>query len=308
MIKTAKKIFAAVMAMTVAAVLSVCANAALLETPTVEGSFIGGVNADGSMTVVVDIVSGNGKDKSVNYVLKGDALQREFWNRSDAYVEVDLTLETDTDTVTAIIPAFAKGWSWVDPSVWGTALEYGKTITIREPLSTYYTEFKNKDPMLIRVQFTSSSPEMETVQISLSGIRFVGVEDNSAEDTTTTTTTTTTIATTTLPEESEDVADDPVESVETAEQPGTEENSESEPAVTTASSASDNNDKDSGTQTEATSSVNDGTKATSTRAPANIQSDDTSIVGVIVVIVIVAVVVVAGAVVGYIIYRKKKYY
>ncbi|MGN0686634.1 MAG: hypothetical protein ACI4KA_00845 [Oscillospiraceae bacterium] len=305
MIKTAKNIFAALMAMTVAAVLSVCANAALLEPPTVEGELIGGVNDDGSMTIVLSLVAGTNTDKSVNYVLKGEALEREFWNRSDAYVEVDLTLETESDTVSAIIPAFAKGWKWVNPSVWGTQLKVGQTVTIREPLSTYYTEFKNNDPMVIRVQFVSSSPEMENVQISMSGIRFVGVEDSSAE---VTTTTTTTIATTTLPEESEDIADDPVESVETAEQPGTEENSESEPAVTTASSASDNNDKDSGTQTEATSSVNDGTKATSTRAPANVQSEDTSIVGVIVVIVIVAVVVVAGAVVGYIIYRKKKYY
>ncbi|MBE6901665.1 MAG: hypothetical protein E7478_04265, partial [Ruminococcaceae bacterium] len=161
MLKTVRKLFAVALAMAMMVVLSATSFADLVSVPRyadVDGEVVDGViGADGSMSVVVEVTEGDNASKSINYYLKGAALDGEFWNRSDAYVEVDLTLETESSTVFAILPAFAENWKWVNPSVWGTMLKYGQTVTIREPLSTYYTSFKTAKPMLIRIQIGSNS-------------------------------------------------------------------------------------------------------------------------------------------------------
>lgn len=300
---------------------AVSAYADLVSIPRkadVDCEVIGSIAADGAMTVKAEVMAE--VSQSINYTIKGDALDPEFWNQSDAYVEIDLTLETESSTVFAILPAFGKGWKWVNPSVWDTKLQYGKTVTLREPLSTYYSSFKEADPMTIRLQIGSTATSTETVQISVSGLRFVGVGSTpatttttaattttTAATTTTEATTTTTAATTTTPAEAEPVVTEPEESEPAdteATEPTESEPEESKPADTTASQTTSEESKAEAT-TAATSPST--TKPATTFASA--ESDDPgSPVGMIIVIVIVAVVITAGAIVGYTIYKKKKYY
>ncbi len=318
MLKMARRLFAVTMAVVMVLTLAVGASAAYISKTTTDGKMVGAAASDGACTVTVDIVGGDGNDKVIYFDLTGDAVTNEFWNNSSAYVELDVTLETDTSTISAIMPGCTSNWGWVSPATWGNALVYGKTVTIREDFMTYYNNgFSSQKPLQLRLQIISTATEMETVQISVSGLRFVGVDSAPAVTTTTAATTTTAepVMTTpaepvmTTPAEDADV-DAPVEDETSAEDTPAEDVPPAEdetPAATTTSAATTKApEKDDTSAVENTTAAT--TAATTTRAAANVKSDETSVVGMIVVIVIVAVVIIAGAVVGYIIYKKKKYY
>lgn len=316
MLRKVRKLGALLLALTMVFVLALGTGAAYYTTPTaanIDGKVIGTITDD-AITASFDIVPGGAM--SINFMLSGDALTSEFWNNSGAYVEVDVTMNTDGDQVYACLPGFTSSWGWVNPTDWNGLLSNGKTITVREPFSTYYSGgFNNEKPQLIRVQLYTNSTETQNVEVTVSGLRFVGVGD--APETTTTVATTTTPEpeeTTTAPVEEETEA--PVEDDEPVDEPAdTEEpvDTEDEPeetttAATTTTSKTEEEDSDrpitTTTQPNQTTTPAASTAATTTGA-SDVGGD--SFAGPIVIIVIV-VVVIAAAAVGFIIYRKKKFY
>lgn len=316
--KRIRRISAVLFALTMVFVLTVGAAAAFVTTPKkgdIEGTIIGDITADG-FTVSMDLTAD--KPKSIQYYLTGDALNSEFWNRTDAYVEIDITLNSDSSSVYAVLPAFTTDWSWVNPSVWDTYLKKGSTVTLREPLSVYYNSFSEKKPLLLRLQICTNA-ESETVEITTSAIRFVGVDD--VEDTTDTGTGTgddsSTVETTpaeTQPEDTEPEESQPEESDPEESEPEESDPEESEPEQTTITAATTSKPADDTAEDDRPVTTTTAPSQTTTRAP--VVQDNTNaadgdpgdITGIVIVIVIVAVVVIVGGVVGFIIYRKKKYY
>ncbi len=311
MLRKAKKLGAVLMALTMIFVLAISAGAAYFNTPKaidVDGTVVGTATAE-SVTASLELVKD--KARSINFYVTGDALEPEFWNNSNAYVEVDITLNTDAvNPVTAVLPGFTSTWGWVNPTSWNGQLSYGKTVTLREPLSTYYKGgFKDDGPLLVRVQIYNESADAEAVEVTVSNIRIVGLDDAPVATTTTTEATTTTAA----PEESTPVestpddTDAPVEDDEPVDVPATDEAGEpadDEPEKTTPASTST-------TVKPEESTAATTTKATTTAATTKpVSSDDSGEAGIAgpVVIIVIVVLVIAGGVVGVIIYRKKKFY
>jgi|GEM_PF-5995591 len=296
MFKKMRKLSAVLLALTMMLALAVSAYAdsSVFKTPAkndIDCSVVGDISADG-FTIKADVMTD--VSKSINYYIQGDGLDPEYWNDPDAYVEIDLTLKSDSSTVYAIMPAFTADWSWVNPSVWDSYLKEGKTVTLREPLTTFYTGFEDSTPLLIRVQIGSNAAELETVEIEVGAIRIAGadsapVEDDSPDDTS-----------------SDDSASDD-ESVPDEESTTDEESSsapaeESEPDEESSSASSDSSDAvSSTTSTSAPASSN-------TSSGSGSGSTDDGGATIVVIIIIVAVVVIGGVVAGVIIYRKKKYY
>ncbi len=313
MLRKARKFGAMLMALTMIFVLSLGAGAAYYNTPTaanIDGKVIGTITDD-AITASYEIVPGGAM--SVNFMLSGDALTSEFWNQSDAYVEVDVTMNTDGDQVFACLPGFTSSWGWVNPTDWNGLLSKGKTITVREPFSTYYSGgFNKENPQLIRVQLYTNSTETQNVEVTVSGLRFVGVGD--VAEVTTTVATTTTAApeeTTTVPEDTEAPVEDeqPAETVdaqETVEEDEPEEVTTTTTAATTAEPEEDDTDRPITTTTQPNQTT---TPAATTTAATTVaaDSDGGSFAGPI-IIIIIAVAVIAAAAVGFIIYRKKKFY
>ncbi len=325
MLRKVRKLGAVIMALTMIFVLSLGAGAAYYKMPAkadVDGTVIGDITED-SVTVSVEITPGSAK--SINFYLEGDALTSEFWNQPDAAVEVDISMSTDGDLVYACLPGFTSGWGWVNPTDWNGLLAKGQTTTVRETFSTYYSGgFGSKEPMALRVQLYTNSSETQNVEVTVHAPRFVGVGDV-AEVTTTVATTTTAEPeeTTTAPEETEapvedEPADEPVdeptesETVEepTESEPAEDEPAESEPEDTTAATTTskpeeDDTDRPITTTTQPSQTTASTTSAATTSVASNDSGD--SFAGPI-IIIIIAVVVIAGAAVGFIIYRKKKFY
>ncbi len=309
MLRKARRIGALLMALTMIFVLSLSAGAAYYKTPTkadVDGTVVGSIT-DNEITVSVEITPGSAK--SINFYLDGDALNNEFWSKSDAYVEVDITMSTDGDQVYACMPGFTTNWGWVNPTDWNGLLAKGQTTTVREPFSTYYSGgFSSKDPMAIRVQLYTNSSETQNVEVTVTGLRFVGVDD-APVTTTAATTTTEEPEDTSAPEETEAPVEDdePVDETEDASAPVEDDEPEevTTTAATTAEPEEENSDRPITTTTQPNKTTSAATTAATTAASAD--SGDPSFAGPIVIIVIV-VVVIAAAAVGFIIYRKKKFY
>lgn len=296
MLRKVRRLGAVVMALAMIFVLSVGACAAFVSKVDTDGTADGAAALDGFTATFS--VSAN-SPKSVNYYLDGDALNAEFWNNSNAYIEIDLTLNSAADDVYAILPAFTSTWGRVNPSVWDTYLVNGSTVTLREPLSTYYSEFKNNTPLLIRAQICSNSETAETVEITVSGLRFVGVDGAEAVQ----------------PDDASVPADDEQEASvpddTSAEESGTPDEPADEPAdesVSSDTSSAPAEDDTSRPITTTTQPSQTTTKApASTTAAAADSAGGSGIAGPIIIIVVV-VVVIAAAAVGFIIYRKKKFY
>lgn len=317
MLIKARKLGALLMALTMIFVLSLSAGAAYYKTPAstdVDGTVIGDITESG-LTASFEITPGSAK--SINFMLDGDALNSEFWNNSDAYVEVDVTLNTDGDQVYACMPGFTEGWGWVNPTNWNGLLVNGQTTTVREPFSTYYSGgFNSKEPMAIRVQMYTNSTETQNVEITVSNLRIVGADGAQTEATTTAATTTapepeeTTAApeeTTTAPEETEAPVEDDVPEDTTAPAEDDEPEEVTTPAATTtAKPEEDDTDRPITTTTLPNQTTASAATTAATTASAADNGGD-SFMGPVIIIVIV-VVVIAGAAVGFIIYRKKKFY
>lgn len=294
MLRKVRRLGAVVVALAMIFVLSVGACAAFVSKVDTDGTADGAVTLDGFTATFS--VSKDGA-KSINYYLSGDALDPEFWNNPNAYVEIDLTLNSAADDVYAILPAFTSTWGWVNPSVWDTYLVNGKTITLREPLSTYYSEFKNGTPLLIRAQICSNSEAAETVEVTVGELRFVGVDGAEAVQ----------------PDEEVSVpADDNEQDVSEPDDTSAEESTSDEPADEPAdepvSSAPEQDDtsRPITTTTQPSQTTTNAPVSTTTAASAD-SAGGSGIAGPIIIIVVV-VVVIAAAAVGFIIYRKKKFY
>lgn len=314
MLRKVRKLGAILMALTMIFVLSLGAGAAYYKMPgsaDIDGKVVS--QNDDSVTFTMEITPGSAK--SLNFYLEGDALSSEFWNQPDASVEVDISMSTEGDLVYACLPGFTTSWGWVNPTDWNGLLVKDSITTVKEPFSTYYLGgFNKKEPMAIRVQFYTNSTETQNVEVTVHGLRFVGVSEGAVVTTTPATTTTTEATTTTEePIESEPVEEEPVEEpaeVESNEAETIEsEPVESEPEDTTASTTTAEPEDDTSRPITTTTLPNQTTAPSTTAAttaPAASDGGD-SVAGPIIIIVIV-VVVLAGAAVGFIIYRKKKFY
>lgn len=246
---------------------------------------------DGQAVEITDeyiTVTGNiAKDKgtTVHYYITGDASDPEFWNNSGAFVEFDIKLETDRADVFVIMPAFTADWQWVGPSNYYNPLTYDKWVTVKEPVSQYYGTFSGNKPMTMCVQICTETVDASEVKVTVKDMRITGL------------------------------GDEPAAPAETEEQSAPEE-SKTEESTSDASAPEESKPEES-TPEESTpeeSKPENTTAATTTPATTTSPLDDLKgadagdITGIIVTVVIIAAVVVAGAVVGYIIYRKKKYY
>lgn len=309
MIKLARKFGAVLMALTMIFAMAVTVSAENFSLPRkadIDGNVIGSITEDG-LTATFELVAES--PKSVNFYIKGDALDAEFWNQSDAYVEVDLTLNTNTSSVYAVLPGFTADWGWVNPTVWDKYLKYGQTVTLRESVSTYYDSFKASKPMLVRVQLCSVSSEIETVEVQVSNIRIVG--GGAAEVTTAATTTTEATTTTAAPVESEP------EVIETEAAPAVTEEAtaateeaaatEQAPAETTTTAATTTTAK-AEEQTTAATTTTAAAPATTATYTSTVADGSADLIKTLTIVVIAAAVVVVGAIVGYIIYKSKSKY
>lgn len=289
--KNIKKLSAAVVMAVMMIVLAVSAGASpYFNVPAakdvVEGQAV--EITDEYITVTGDIAKDKGT--TIHYYITGEASDSEFWNNSGAFVEFDIKLETDRADVFVIMPAFNSQWQWAGPSNYYNPLTYDKWVTVKEPVSQYYSSFSASKPMTMCVQICTETVDPSEVKVTVKDMRITGL------------------------------GDEPAAPAETEEQSAPEEitSEESKPEESTAdASAPEENTADASTPEESKpeeSKPENTTAATTTPATTTSSLDDLKgadagdITGVIVTVVIIAVVVVAGAVVGYIIYRKKKYY
>ncbi|MBQ4165367.1 MAG: hypothetical protein IJD85_03505 [Oscillospiraceae bacterium] len=284
MFKKMRKLSAVLLALTMMLALAVCAYAddSVFKTPTkndIDCVVIGDISDDG-VTVQAEIKSN--VSKSINYFIQGDGLDVEFWNNPDLYIEVKLTLKTESSTVTAILPGFTSSWGWVNPSVWDTYLVNGETITIREPLTTYYESFKESGVNELRLQLCSSAEETETVEVEISGLKLISIDDIPPEER--------------VPAASTEEATD--ESGADADgSADADASSDEQTSDTSSESVVSDTSKDEASDTSTSSGTSSGSKTPGDGGAT-----------IVIVIIVVAVVVIGGVVAGVIIYRKKKYY
>lgn len=251
---------------------------------------------------------------SLRFKLFNEYLDQEFWESDNARVSVDVKLETAGKDVIACIPGFNNKWGWVNPSDY-TPLKSGEWVTVTEKASHFHEEFAKGQPayLLFQVRTNWGSPSQGEITVSVRNFRII---DSKTAQTTTENTTQTT--TTTKPEETSapDAATaEPANTLETegaaaetpaTEQAGTKEQTE-EAAVTEPTEPSGTSSTPA--ETAATTIRTAATEATSSAINyGQLYAEPESPVMLIVIIVGVAVVIVVGAIIGYMIYRKKKFY
>ena len=238
---------------------------------------------------------------SLRFMLFNEYLDPEFWKRDDVRVEVEVKLETEGKDVIACLPGFNSKWGWVNPDEY-TPLKYGEWVTISEEGSHYYEEFAKSEPayILLQVRTNWGAPAQGKVKLSVRNMRIVDGTGSGVE---------------VEPEptaEPEDPVVEPAATIDTegtvqaapstAEQtPDTQEAAVTEPEQTTAAT--------SAATTAQTTIRTAATAATSQSINySELYSEPESPVMMIVIIVGIAVLVSILAVVGYLIYRKKKFY
>ena len=257
---------------------------------------------------------------SLRFWLFNEYAESEFWNDDSVSVSVDVKLESEGKDVIGCLPGFSTNWGWVNPSDY-IPLKYGEWITITETGKHYYEVFSKKKPayLLFQVRTNWGAAAQGDVKLSVRNFRISssGAAVTEPEETTTSATTadTTTSATTAVPTE------EPAE-VTTTEPAGTAENT-AEPSTADNGTADSSETKEAAvTEPEQTTSAPADTSAPQTE-PTTINVPEMegeqpetytdlyqheSPVMLIVIIVGAAAVISIGAVVGYIIYKKKKYY
>ncbi|MGN1108754.1 MAG: hypothetical protein ACI4RK_05160 [Oscillospiraceae bacterium] len=238
---------------------------------------------------------------SFRFKLFNEYLDLDFWQRDDVRIEVDVKLETQGADVIGCLPGFNSKWGWVNPSDY-TPLKYGEWVTVSEKASHYYEEFAKSEPayILFQVRTNWGAPSQGKVKVSVRNMRIVDGTGSGVE---------------VEPEptaEPEDPVVEPAATIDTegtvqaapstAEQtPDTQEAAVTEPEQTTAAT--------SAATTAQTTIRTAATAATSQSINySELYSEPESPVMMIVIIVGIAVLVSILAVVGYLIYRKKKFY
>lgn len=237
---------------------------------------------------------------SLRFMLFNEYLDAEYWNSDDVRVEVDVKLETEGADVIACLPGFNSKWDWVNPDEY-TPLKYGEWITISEKASHYYEIFSKTEPayILLQVRTNWGAPAQGNVKLSIRNMRIVDgtgspavVEPEPVVDANIPTVEPAATI------DSEGTAQAIVDAVETKEQStGTQEAAVTEPQQTTAA-------------TTVQTTIRTAATAATT-APidySSLYSEPESPVMMIVIIVGIAAFISIAAVVGYLIYRKKKFY
>lgn len=264
---------------------------------------------------------------SLRFRLFNEYADLEFWNNDEAYVSIDVRLDTEGKDVIGCMPAFTTSWGWVNPSDY-TQLKYGEWITITETAKHFYEGFDGKKPAYIMFQVRTNwgSVAQDEVTISVKNFRIVtgGSADEGTESTTSAESEATSAADTTSAESTaEELVIQTQEAASTAENPAAEISQEGDDTASTAEAAASTTaaDDDSSTPPADDSGNSSAASDTSVVVPDmegeqpqnygeywedNYQTE--SPVATILIIVGVAVLIAGGAVVGYLIYRKKKYY
>ena len=271
-------------------------------------------------SVVLEKELGEGKSDdgiTIRFALFNDYLNTEFWNTDDITVSCEVKLETEGANVIGYIPGFDTKWTWINPSEF-TQLKYGEWVTISETGKHFYPTFSKSAPNQLLFQLRSNwdAGKQGVVRITLRNFTIHGTPvplETTTEATTTKATTTT--ATTTTATETEPVVTDtePVESEPVESEPVESEPVESEPEESTATEKVEEpvETTSATTVTESTTSIQTAAAATTASSidySALLERPENNIGLMIGIILGVAALIVAGVVVGYIIYRKKKYY
>lgn len=230
----------------------------------------------------MDLGSSDSEDGiSVRFALFNEYLDAEFWNDPNVKVSVDVKLETEGADVIGYIPAFDNKWTWINPTEF-TTLKYGEWVTITETGEHFYEGFKDNGPnrFCFQVRTNWGAPAAGVVTISL---RNFTISDGTSE---------------TVVEPETTVSDT---SETTAEA--------NAPVDSTSNSTPDNTPSESVSSAASTTSmvVADAPDEQVTYVPVQPNAEKQTAM-VIIIIVAIAGVIVAGAVIGYIIYKKRKYY
>lgn len=230
----------------------------------------------------MDLGSSDSEDGiSVRFALFNEYLDAEFWNDPNVKVSVDVKLETEGADVIGYIPAFDNKWTWINPTEF-TTLKYGEWMTITETGEHFYEGFKDNGPnrFCFQVRTNWGAPAAGVVTISL---RNFTISDGTSE---------------TVVEPETTVSDT---SETTAEA--------NAPVDSTSNSTPDNTPSESVSSAASTTSmvVADAPDEQVTYVPVQPNAEKQTAM-VIIIIVAIAGVIVAGAVIGYIIYKKRKYY
>ncbi len=264
---------------------------------------------------------------SLRFKLFNEYLDLDFWERDDVQIAVDVKLETEGANVIGCLPGFNSKWGWVNPSGY-TNLKYGEWVTVSEKASHYYDEFSKAEPayILFQVRTNWGAAAQGNVKVSVRNMRIIDGGESEAvttpEQTTTTPeqTTTTPEQTTTAPEEQTTAPEQPADTFEVSAEPvaaiGTYETKEDN---TTAPVTNEETEETKEAVTEPEQTTPSTTAQTTIRTAATaatsssinyseLYSEPESPVMMIVIIVGAAVLISAGAVVGYMIYKKKKFY
>lgn len=261
---------------------------------------------------------------SLRFKLFNEYLDQEFWESPDAKVSVDVRLETSGKDVIACIPGFNNKWGWVNPSDY-TNLKSGEWVTVTETASHFHEEFAKGEPayLLFQVRTNWGAPAQGEITVAVRNFRIINGKSGEATTQTTTTAepedTTVSEATTAQPEDTTPAQEtaEPANTLEnegSGETPATEQATaevKTEEAAVTEPTDSTNKPEDGepAATTAATTIRTAATMATSSAINyGELYAEPESPVTLILIIVGVAVVIVAAAVIGYIIYRKKKFY
>lgn len=234
---------------------------------------------------------------SLRFKLFNEYLDAETWNSDDLTVSVEVKLETEGANVIGCMPAFNSKWDWINPSDY-TTLVYNEWVTVSEKGSHFYPDFSKAEPgdILFQVRTNWGEPAQGNVKLSVRNFKITDHGSAAAV--------------------SAEASDPAGETSNTAEQPAatvdTEGSTADTPATAEQNSTAEISEPEQTTAPAQTSATTIRTAATSATSSAinysELYAEPESPVGMIIIIVSVAAVIVIGAVVGYIIYRKKKFY
>lgn len=234
---------------------------------------------DTEITLTKDLGPSDAEDGiSIRFALFNEYLEADYWNNPDVRVSVDVKLETEGADVIGYIPGFDNKWKWVNPSEF-TVLPYGEWITITETGEHFYEGFKDNGPnrFCFQVRTNWGAPAAGEVTVSVKNFT---ISDSAG-------------SVAVAPDESSDAAGDEISDTSSA----VSDETDSESAVVS----------DSSSTASASMVIADAPDEQITYTPVQPDAGKES-AKVIIIVVVIAAVVVAGGVIGYMIYKKRKYY
>lgn len=223
---------------------------------------------------------------SLRFMLFNEYLDAEYWNNENVRVEVDVKLETEGKDVIGCLPGFNSKWGWVNPDEY-TPLKYGEWVTLTEKGTHYYEEFSKSEPayVLLQVRTNWGAPAQGKVRLSVRNMRIVDGTGNS-------------------------VVVDPQPTADSAATIDSEGTAQAVPGDDDTSGTDVSEPENTTAATTAQTTIRTAATAATSQSInySELYSEPESPVLMIVIIVGVAALIAVGAVVGYIIYRKKKFY